>query len=71
MKRADIPVIDHPYPIRQLQKWRTFWDWLHCKAEELDVVEIGDLETPLKSFDVQVWLCEMWEEYHSLEETTN
>ena len=47
-----------------------FWDWLHCKAEELEVYEIGDQEQPLKSFDVQVWLCEMEELYRSMEETT-
>jgi len=51
--------------------WEVFWDWLNCKAEELTVFTVDGLEHPLKSFDVQVWLCEMWEEFHSSEENVN
>jgi len=56
---------------KTMSNWRDFWEWLHCKAEELDVLVIGDREQPLKSFDVQVWLCEMEELYHTMEEKAN
>lgn len=56
-----------------MSEWIDFWDWLHCKAEELDVWEISGPPDGWKRFDVQVWLCEMEDKWdaRTLEETVS